>query len=270
MTKIKTTKGIINNNTIKHKITKDTATIFNFCIDEVTLTDGTLTVSCTTLAGDTVEYSLDISKDTKALPTALENLNVAGDVNLFLALAYRIYESGLEPSDTPSGDCAELQARIAELEAQLPLSTDHVWGVTHLADAYVGVYEDDVNAWQEQEDKSTLTLQDVHIHLPFTQHYDNKTQTFPSDSEYYSTQLKINNMETSFGIYSLYVPDPGTGKPPFFLGMLEPETPLSIPVAEDHLLSFEVTIRNMNGPVNINATLNLDTKEWTGGGILLI
>ena len=117
--KIKTTKGIINNNTIKHKITRDTATIFNFCIDEVTLADGTLTVACTTLAGDEVEYSLDISSDTKALPTALENLNVAGDVNLFLALAYRIYESGLEPSDMPSGDCTALQERINELEAQI-------------------------------------------------------------------------------------------------------------------------------------------------------
>jgi len=118
--KIKTTKGIINNNTIKHKITRDTATIFNFCIDEVTLADGTLSVSCTTLAGDVVEYSLDISSDTKELPVELENLNVAGDVNLFLALAYRIYESGLEPSeDMPSGDCTELQARIAELEAMI-------------------------------------------------------------------------------------------------------------------------------------------------------
>ena len=118
MTKIKTTKGIINNNTIKHKITKDTATIFNFCIDEVTLDDDTLTVACTTLLGDTVEYSLDISSDTKALPSVLENLNVAGDVNLFLAVAYRIYEAGLEPSDdTPTGDCTELQERIAELEA---------------------------------------------------------------------------------------------------------------------------------------------------------
>ena len=119
MTKIKTTKGTINNNTIKHKITKDTATIFNFCIDDVTLEDDTLTVTCTTLLGDTVEYSFDIASDTKELPKKLENLNVAGDVNLFLALAYRIYEAGLEPSDTPTGDCTELQERIAELEAMI-------------------------------------------------------------------------------------------------------------------------------------------------------
>ena len=118
MPKIKTTRGTLVNNTGAHKITDDNATIFNFCIDSVTLDDDTLTVACTTLLGDTVEYSLDISSDTKALPSVLENLNVAGDVNLFLAVAYRIYEAGLEPSDDiPSGDCAELQERIAELEA---------------------------------------------------------------------------------------------------------------------------------------------------------
>ena len=268
MTKIKTTKGIINNNTIKHKITKDTATIFNFCIDSVTLDDDTLTVTCTTLLGDTVEYSLDISSDTKALPSVLENLNVAGDVNLFLALAYRIYEAGLEPSeDTPTGDCAELQERIAELEAQLPLSTDHVWGVTHLAQVAIEVPEDEVDAWQEQEDKSTFTVNNVHINLPVTE-YNDDVQSPLGGEAYYPTMVKINNQETSFNMYYLYIPESGTGK---LIGELVLAEPLVIPVAEDHLLEFEVTITNYNNEqVSIQDTLNLNTKEWTGGGGILL
>lgn len=95
--KIKTTKGTINNNTTKHKITRDTATIFNFNIDNVTLADNILTVTCTTITDETITYTLNLASGEKELPTALENLNVAGDINLFLAIAYKIYETGIEP-----------------------------------------------------------------------------------------------------------------------------------------------------------------------------
>ena len=95
--KIKTTKGTINNNTTKHKITRDTATIFNFNIDNVTLASNTLTVTCTTITDETITYTLNLASGEKELPTALENLNVAGDINLFLAIAYKLYETGLEP-----------------------------------------------------------------------------------------------------------------------------------------------------------------------------
>lgn len=95
--KIKTTKGTINNNTTKHKITRDTATIFNFNIDNVTLASNTLTVTCTTITDETITYTLNLASGEKKLPTALENLNVAGDINLFLAIAYKLYETGIEP-----------------------------------------------------------------------------------------------------------------------------------------------------------------------------
>ena len=276
MPKIKTTRGTLVNNTGAHKITDDNATIFNFCIDDVTLADGTLTVSCTTLAGDEIEYTLDISKDTKALPTALENLNVAGDVNLFLALAYRIYESGLEPSeDMPSGDCTELQERINELEAIVPEGLNYV-SVGYNLDLSV-LKVGGVSEWQNNEDKSTIQLTGLTIWLYAY------TKYIREDYLYYAPIVTCNNtnIPMSDSITALGT-NPHIGN--------DGDIP-EISVGDDHQLNFEITYQipqytlmqieeeGIRGqyyemseePVTlppIHRTLNLDTLEWTpmGGG----
>ena len=236
--KIKTTKGTINNNTTKHKITRDTATIFNFNIDEETLNNNTLTVTCTTITDETVTYTLNLASGEKELPTALENLNVAGDINLFLAVAYKLYEIGLEPKPV-TGD------------------TDLILGTVQLQDTKLYVNEGIIDEWQEADDKSTIDIGEVHINAPRTglPFYD-----VPTSVDF---TLKSNQEETSVNECYLGIND---DEKPYMYTYATFENP--IPVAEDHLLVFECTINNPTGDnVTINATLNLDTKEWTGGGV---
>lgn len=278
MPKIKTTRGTLVNNTGAHKITDDNATIFNFCIDDVTLEDDTLTVTCTTLTGDMVEYSLDISKDTKELPSVLENLNVAGDVNLFLALAYRIYEAGLEQSDTPTGDCTELQERINELEAIVPEGLNYV-SVGYNLDLSV-LNLGGVSEWQNNEDKSTIQLTGLEIWLYAYTNYESVGYLD------YAPIVTCNN--TNIPMEDRII---ANGTNPHISN--DGDIP-EIPVGDDHQLNFEITyqipqytlIQSENEgwegirgqyyemseePITlppIHRTLNLDTLEWTprGGG----
>ena len=261
MPKIKTTKGIINNNTIKHKITKDTATIFNFCIDEVTLDDDTLTVACTTLLGDTVEYSLDISSDTKELPSVLENLNVAGDVNLFLALAYRIYEAGLEQSeDTPSADCTELQARIAELEAQLPTNSTvsenihfDIEDITFQMTGYSKVTDSNI-----MDKTGYITLLIPGTYTSYEKNaFDEKASTLTEIKS-----LKINdNTVTINGITYLTI---GNMRGFSFTSTEQIQETLG-PVK----FTVEILNKQTNTTVILEDTFDTSTQEWTGGGEII-
>lgn len=239
--KIKTTKGTINNNTTKHKITRDTATIFNFNIDNVTLANNTLTVTCTTITNETITYTLNLANGEKKLPTALENLNVAGDINLFLAIAYKLYETGLEPKPV-TGD------------------TDLILGTVQLQDTKLYVNEAIIDKWQEADDKSTIDIGKVYINAPRT-----GLEVYAEGTSVHTTvesTVITNQEETTINDWTISIDDDDK---PCIDTYATFENP--IPVAEDHLLVFECTINNPTGDnVTINATLNLDTKEWTEEG----
>jgi hypothetical protein len=94
--RFKTAFGFIKNNNTKHTIEKENAALFNFSISEVTVEDGSLTVVCDTITGDTVEYTLDLDGASAELSDELYNYSVGGTVEMFLAVVWKLYQSTLD------------------------------------------------------------------------------------------------------------------------------------------------------------------------------
>lgn len=90
--KIKTVFGYLNNNRIKHKITRHTATLFNFSIEAVTVEDDTLMVLCKTITNKTIQYVLDLDNNRAELTPELFNYTTGGNIIIFLAIVWKIYE----------------------------------------------------------------------------------------------------------------------------------------------------------------------------------
>lgn len=167
---------IKNNNTehlIQHVVQQNNVTLFNFSISGVDVTDGLLSVTCDTVTGDQVIYSLDLEDDRAELSTDIYNYAVGGTVEIFLSVVWNLYLTVAEVDydDIPEGEDSEaialLQARIKKLEKDLKDAQDDlaeaeddlVATAALLSDA-----EDDLSAAQSQlgacqENNTTLTGQ---------------------------------------------------------------------------------------------------------------
>ena len=89
--KFNTNFGKIKNNNTMKQIQRNNVALFNFCIEEVDLTDGTLTVDCSTISDDSVTVEVDLADEQAELPTILYNYSVGGTLEMFLSLVWRLY-----------------------------------------------------------------------------------------------------------------------------------------------------------------------------------
>ena len=89
--KFNTNFGKIKNNNQMKQIQRNNVALFNFCIEEVDLTDGTLTVDCSTISDDSVTVEVDLADEQAELPTILYNYSVGGTLEMFLSLVWRLY-----------------------------------------------------------------------------------------------------------------------------------------------------------------------------------
>lgn len=166
--------GKIKNNNSLHQIQRNNVTLFTFSISAVDVTDGLLSVTCDTVTGDQVIYSLDLEDDRAELSTDIYNYAVGGTVEIFLSVVWNLYLTVAEVdyTDIPDGEVdseaiALLQARIKKLEKDLKDAQDDlaeaeddlVATAALLSDA-----EDDLATAQSQlgacqENNTTLTGQ---------------------------------------------------------------------------------------------------------------
>lgn len=98
--KFNTNFGKIKNNNTMKQIQRNNVALFNFCVDAVDLTDGTLTIDCSTISDDSVTVEVDLADEQAELPTILYNYSVGGTLEMFLSLVWRLYlDTPVDASD---------------------------------------------------------------------------------------------------------------------------------------------------------------------------